>query len=120
MSDTDNLLPELLRLASEKEIPYTPSQLKKMSQEQLEQVHREYKAKELDAVNETIADMLIIKFEDLLKSNSWIKDESQLPRKLQDRKMFKRDMKLVISYVTPILPFIGLLEGTIVEWLPKS
>lgn len=114
MSSQQQLLSELLKLAADKEIPYSASQLTKMSMDRLEEVYTEYKEKELDSVNEAIADMLIIKFEELMKAGSLVSQDSRLARKLQDRKMFTRDVKYFVSYVTPFLPFVGLLEGGLV------
>lgn len=113
-TDIEKIYSELLRLASDKEISYSQAQIKKMSEERLFEVYREYQAKELDSVNEVFTDMAIIKLEELLKSLSWISEKSNLAMKLQDRKVFKKDVKCIISYITPVLPFIGLMEGAIV------
>lgn len=112
--EVNQLRADLLRLAADKDIPYTKAQIRKMSVNRLEEVYTEYKQAELDSVNETISDILVIKFEELLKSCSMIRQDSCLAKKLQDKKVFRRDLKNIVSYITPILPFIGLIEGGLV------
>lgn len=114
MEQEDILRDHLIKLSNESKINIPTAKIRKMKLQQLQDLYDDYKAKELDELNEMFTDVLIIKLEDLLKYTQLIHTNSHLAKKLQDKKLFRADVKTFVSYITPILPFAGLLEGAVV------
>ena len=105
---------QLIKLAQEKKIATSPAKIRKLKPQAVLEMYNDFKAQELDELNEMFTDVLIIKLEDCLKYFHTISSESRLAQKLQDKKLFRSDVKSFVSYITPLLPFAGLLEGAVV------
>ena len=110
-----NYREEILRLVAEGKIKRTTKYVEKASDETLEKMYKAYVAKELDETNEKIADTLIRQLSELMTSLELVDvdDKEPLRRDLGNSDLFKRDVKNVLSYVTPYVPFIGLVCGGI-------
>ena len=107
-----NYREEILRLVSEGKIKHTAKYVEKQSDESLEKIYRNYIARQLDETNEQIAETLIDQLSELLTSLEMV-EEKELKDDLQNNELFKRDVKSILSYVTPYVPLIGLACGAI-------
>ena len=108
-----NYREEILRLVSESKIKHTTKYIEKQSDESLEKIYRNYIAKQLDETNEQIARTLIDQISELLTSLEMVEEKEELKDDLQNNELFKRDVKSILSYVTPYVPLIGLACGAI-------
>ena len=113
--DTDPCLrEELISLAEAGEIKFTPKNIKKASQAVLEKIKRDYDRKQTDEANEFLSDNIISKFSELLSNLDMIKESGEMEKELQDNKLLKRDLKNILSHVTPYVPLIGLFCGSVI------
>ena len=108
-----NYREEILRLIAEGKIKLTTKYVEKASDETLEKIYKNYVAKQLDETNEQITKILINQLSELLTSLEMIEDGKKLENELENNELFKRDVKTVLSYVTPYVPLIGLACGGI-------
>ena len=108
-----NYREEILRLVSEGKIRHTTKYVEKQSDESLEKIYRNYIAKQLDETNEQITDTLVDQVSELLASMGMVGEKEELKGNLKGNELFKRDMKNMLSYVTPYVPMIGLACGAI-------
>ena len=106
-----NLREELLSLSEKGEITQTERYIRKASQETLTKIKKDYQRKQLDAANEFISENLISKFSDLMKNLELVDDSEEMEKELADNQMLKKDIKNLIGYMTPFLPYIGLFCG---------
>ena len=104
---------ELIQLATEKKIKYKKKFLKEADDETIEKICAEYAAQQLDEVNEQLVGILIEKFSDLLTKLEMVKSDCDLEGDLSKNKILKRDLKILTGYVTPYVPFVGLISGGI-------
>lgn len=110
---TINYREEILRLVGEGKIRHTNKFVEKASDEILEKIYINYMSKQLDETNEHVADTLINQVSELMTSLELVDDGESLKKDLGDNQLFKRDVKNVLSYVTPYIPFVGLVCGGI-------
>ena len=112
---TVNYREEVLRLANEGKIRHTNKYVEKASDETLEKIYKNYLAKQLDETNDHVADTLIRQLSELMTHLELVDvdDKESLKKDLGDSDLFKRDVKSVLSYVTPYIPFVGLICGGI-------
>ena len=104
---------EILRLVTKGKIKHTTMYVEKASDETLEKIYKNYVTKQLDEVNEQITNTLIKQLSDLMTSLELIDDAEDLERDLENNELLKRDVKNVLSYVTPYIPLVGLVCGGI-------
>ena len=104
---------ELIQLATEKKIKYRKKFLKEADDETIEKICAEYKAQQLDEVNEHLVDVLVEKFSNLLEQLELILSKAKLEDDLSKNEPFKKDVKKMVGYVTPYVPFVGLISGGI-------
>ena len=112
---TVNHRKEVLRLVGEGKIRHTNKYVEKASDETLEKIYKNYLAKQLDETNEHVADTLIRQLSELMTHLELVNvdDKGSLKKDLGDSDLFKRDVKNILSYVTPYIPFVGLICGGI-------
>ena len=108
-----NYREEILRLVSEGKIKHTTKYVEKQSDESLEKIYRNYIARQLDETNEQITKTLIDQLSELLTSLEMVEEKEELKDDLESNELFKRDVKSILSYVTPYVPLIGLACGAI-------
>ena len=100
-------------MVAEGKIKLTTKYVEKASDETLEKVYKNYIAKQLDETNEQITKILINQLSELLTSLEMIEDGKKPEDELGNNELFKRDVKTVLSYITPYIPLIGLACGGI-------
>ena len=104
---------ELLRLAIEKKIKHTAKYIENATEETLKKIYEDYQRQELDEVNEKVTSVLITKLSELMVNLDLVKDNVSLEDDLAKNELFKRDVKRIISYLTPYVPLVGLVSGGI-------
>ena len=112
---TVNYREEVLRLAGERKVRHTNKYVEKASDETIEKIYKDYLAKQLDETNEHVADTLIKQLSELMTSLELVNvdDGESFKKDLGNIELFKRDVKNALSYVTPYIPFVGLVCGGI-------
>ena len=113
-TEEPDLREELLLLAEKGEIKHSEKYIKKASQETLEKIKKDYDRKQLDVTNEYISEKLISNFSDLMKNLKFVDDAEKMEKELDNNQMLKKDLKKLIGYVTPFIPYIGLFCGGVV------
>ena len=113
MEDIVNYREEVLRLVEQGKIRRTVKYVEKQPDESLEKIYKDYIAKQLDETNEQITSTLIDQLSELLTSLEMVEEKEELKDDLQSNELFKRDVKNILSYVTPYVPLIGLACGAI-------
>ena len=108
-----NYREEILRLVAEGKIKHTTKYVEKASDETLEKIYQGYISKQLDQTNEQIANTLIEQLSELLTSLEMVENGKDLESDLGNNELFKRNVKNILSYVTPYVPLIGLACGAI-------
>ena len=113
--ETINFREEVLRLVNEGKVKHTAKYVEKATDETLEKIYKNYLAKQLDETNEHVADTLIRQISELMTQLDLVdvNDKESLKKDLGDSDLFKRDVKNVLGYVTPYIPFVGLICGGI-------
>ena len=114
MEDVEvNYREEMLRLVAEGKIKPTTRYVEKASDETLEKIYKNYVTKQLDQVNKQITTTLIKQLSDPMTSLEFIEEGEDLERDLENNELLKKDVKNVLSYVTPYIPLVGLVCGGI-------
>ena len=108
-----NYREEISRLVLEGKMKYTTKFIEKASDKTLEKIYKSYVAKQLDETNEQIANTLINQLSELLSSLEMVEEKEELKNDLESNELFKRDVKNILSHVTPYVPWIGLACGAI-------
>ena len=60
--------------------------------------------------------MLIKQLSGLMTTLELVEDGANWKKDLENNELFKRDVKNILSYVTPYIPFVGLVCGAICLW----
>ena len=103
-----NYREEVLRLVIEGKIKHTTKHVEKASDETVEKIYKNYLTKQLDETNDHIADTLIKQLSELMTSLELVDDGESLEKDLENNELFKRDVKNILCYITPYIPFVGL------------
>ncbi len=106
-----NVRAELLTLAEKGEIKHSAAYIKKASQSAPEKIKAEYERKQLEETNEYITEALMEKLSEFMEATDMIDDAKDMEEELVRKKMVKRDLKNMLSYVTPYIPLIGIVCG---------
>ncbi len=69
----------------------------------------EYERKQPEESNEYLSDTLIGKFSEFMEGLEMIENAESTEEELAPNKMIKRDLKVILGYVTPFVALIGLL-----------
>ena len=104
---------EVLRLVAESKIKHTTKHIEKPSDETVEKIYKNYLTKQLDETNDHIADTLIKQLSELMTSLELVDDGESLEKDLENNELFKKDVKNILCYITPYIPFVGLVCGGI-------
>ena len=111
--ETVNYREKVLRLVAEGKVKHTTKYVEKASDEVVEKIYKNYLAKQLDETNDHIVDTLIKQLSELMTSLELVDDGESLEKYLENNELFKRDVKNILCYITPYIPFVGLVCGGI-------
>ncbi|CAB4033880.1 Hypothetical predicted protein [Paramuricea clavata] len=108
-----DLRENLLKLTDANEIKYTSKYIKKASEKTLENIYKDYERQQLENTNNQLADVIITKFSELMEALDAVKDSEGMKKELEENNLLRKDIKNLVSYVTPYIPLIGILSGGI-------
>ncbi|CAB3991626.1 multidrug resistance-associated 5 isoform X1 [Paramuricea clavata] len=72
-----------------------------------------YERQKLENTNNQLADIIITKFSELMEELDAVKDAERMKKELEENSLLRKDLKNLVSYVTPYIPLIGILNGGI-------
>ncbi|CAB3981819.1 Hypothetical predicted protein [Paramuricea clavata] len=79
----------------------------------LKLVDADYERQRLENTNRQLADVIITKFSELMEALDAVKDADGMKKELEGNDLLKKDIKNLVSYVTPYIALIGILSGGI-------
>ena len=85
--------------------------IKKASNKVIDKLHSEYLYMQQDKTNEILADVLIVKFSELLGMLVTVASSEELTNELRGDKLLQGNVKSAVSFLTPFTPFIVLVSG---------
>ena len=111
--ETAELRSEAMDLVERKEIDCTKTKIKNASKTELERILVKYERKKAEIASDYFSDTIIQKVSDLLDFAD-ICDGENLSKDLGNDTLFRKDLKYIISYLLPYMPFVGLACGGII------
>ena len=66
---------------------------------------------EQDKNNAILSDVLITKFSELMGMLNTVPSGELLAAELREDKLLQRDIKKVVGFISPFIPFIGVITG---------
>ncbi|CAB4037265.1 Hypothetical predicted protein [Paramuricea clavata] len=103
-SVASDLREKLLKLVDAGEIKYTSKYIKKSSEKTLENIYKDYERQRLENTNSQLADVIITKFSELMEALDAVKDAEGMKKELEENDLLRKDIKNLVSYVTPVHP----------------
>lgn len=109
--ETERKRKELLLLSSDGEVSKSVAFINKASARSIEKLYAEYEAKRLEKNAEFLCDMLISKFSMVLGGLDAIEKPDEMEKELKNNPLLRKDLKTVMTWLAPIVPFLGVLSG---------
>ena len=110
-ADVDQKRTELIRLSESGEISQSVKCLRKASNKVITKIYNEYELEQVDTANALLADTLIAKFADLMNELNLVNSDDSLSEELRKDILLQKNIKSAVSFITPFIPFIGLISG---------
>ena len=110
-ANVDQKRVELIRLSESGEISQSVKCLRKASNKVVVKIYNEYEAKQVDTASSFLADTLIAKFADLMNELNLVNSDDSLSEELRKDILLQKNIKSAVSFITPFIPFIGLISG---------
>ena len=101
----------LIQLAEAGEIPQSVRYIEKANNKVVRKIYAKYQMMEQDKNNTILSDVLITKFSELMGMLNTVPSGELLAAELREDKLLKRDIKKVIGFISPFIPFIGVITG---------
>ena len=102
---------ELIKSSENGELTQSVKYIKKASNKVINKLHSEYVYMQQDKTNEILADVLIVKFSELMGILDTVASSDELTSELREDKLLQGNVKSAVSFLTPFIPFIGLVSG---------
>ena len=102
---------ELIQLSTEGKIKYKKKFLKEADDETIEMICAEYSAKKFDEANEQLTEIFVAKFSEMMEQLELVKNKLKLEKDLAKNELLKNEVKKLVGYITPFVPYIGLISG---------
>ena len=109
--DVDNTRLILIQLAEAGEIPQSVKCIEKANNKVVRKIYAKYQMKEQDKNNAVLTDVLITKFSELMGMLNTVPSGELLATELREDKLLQRDIKKVVEFISPFIPFIGVITG---------
>ena len=109
--DVDNVRLILIQLAEAGEIPRNVKCIEKANNKVVRKIYAKYQMKEQDKNNAVLTDVLITKFSELMGMLNTVPSGELLAAELREDKLLQRDIKKVVEFISPFIPFIGVITG---------
>ena len=110
-TDVDNIRLILIHLAEAGEIPQSVKCIEKANNKVVKKIYAKYQMKEQDKNNAVLTDVLITKFSELMGMLNTVPSGELLAAELREDKLLQRDIKKVVEFISPFIPFIGVITG---------
>ena len=110
-NEADHTRMRMVQLAEAGEISQSPKYIKKASDKVISKLHAEYLMIEQDKNNTILADVLITKFSELMGMLQTVPSGELLAAELREDKLLQGNIKTAVSFVAPLVPFIGVITG---------
>ena len=110
-TEVDRKRMKLIQLAESGEISQSVKYIKKASNKVISKLYAEYEYIQQDKTNELLADVLIVKFSELMGMLETVPSGDALAAELKEDKLLQGNVKSAVSFLTPFIPFIGLVSG---------
>ena len=110
-TDIDNVRLILIQLAEAGEIPQSVKCIEKANNKVVRKIYAKYQMKEQDKNNAVLTDVLITKFSELMGMLNTVPSGELLAVELREDKLLQRDIKKVVEFISPFIPFIGVITG---------
>ena len=110
-TEADRKRMKLIQLAESGEISQSVKYIKKASNKVISKLYAEYEYIQQDKTNELLADVLIVKFSELMGMLETVPSGDALAAELKEDKLLQGNIKSAVSFLTPFIPFIGLVSG---------
>ena len=110
-TDVDNIRLILIQLAEAGEIPQSVKCIEKANNKVVRKIYAKYQMKEQDKNNAVLTDVLITKFSELMGMLNTVPSGELLAAELREDKLLQRDIKKVVEFISPFIPFIGVITG---------
>ena len=109
--DINNIRLILIHLAEAGEIPQSVRCIEKANNKAVKKMYAKYQMKEQDKNNAVLTDVLITKFSELMGMLNTVPSGELLAAELREDKLLQRDIKKVVEFISPFIPFIGIITG---------
>ena len=109
--DVDNVRLILIQLAEAGEIPQSVKCIEKSNNKVIRKIYVKYQMMEQDKNNAILSDVLITKFSELMGLLNTVPSGELLAAELREDKLLQRDIKKVVGFISPFIPFIGVITG---------
>ena len=109
--DVDNVRLILIQLAEAGEIPQSVKCIEKANNKVIRKIYAKYQMMEQDKNNAVLTDVLITKFSELMGLLNTVPSGELLAAELKEDKLLQRDIKKVVEFISPFIPFIGVITG---------
>ena len=109
--DIDNIRLILIHLAEAGEIPQSVRCIEKANNKVVKKIYAKHQMKEQDKNNAVLTDVLITKFSELMGMLNTVPSGELLAAELREDKLLQRDIKKVVEFISPFIPFIGVITG---------
>ena len=109
--DVDNIRLILIQLAEAGEIPQSVKCIEKSNNKVVRKIYAKHQMKEQDKNNAVLTDVLITKFSELMGMLNTVPSGELLAAELREDKLLQRDIKKVVEFLSPFIPFIGVITG---------
>ena len=110
-TEADRKRMKLIQLAESGEISQSVKYIKKASNKVICKLYAEYEFIQQDKTNELLADVLIVKFSELMGMLETVRSGEDLAAELKEDKLLQGNIKSAVSFLAPFIPFIGLISG---------
>ena len=109
--DINNIRLILIQLAEAGEIPQSVKCIEKSNNKVIRKIYAKYQMMEQDKNNAILSDVLITKFSELMGMLNTVPSGELLAAELREDKLLQRDIKKVVGFISPFIPFIGVITG---------
>ena len=109
--DNENVKLILIQLAEAGEIPQSVKYIEKANSKVIRKIYAKYQMKEREKNNAVLTDVLITKFSELMGLLNTVPSGELLAAELREDKLLQRDIKKVVGFIAPFIPFIGVITG---------
>ena len=109
--ESNHTIMRMIQLAEAGEISQSVKYIKKASDKVISKLYAEYLMIEQDKSNTIITDTLITKFSELMGMLETVPSGDLLAAELKEDKLLQKYIKEAVSFVSPFVPFIGLVTG---------